>query len=97
MLNILQDGSITLTIHGKIIAQVDPIAAGSMSAIDLVIFENNARFDYYERDSGFYSLKNQHECREVKLSQAEKHGFPIEPEDVFTFFWEKKRRNAIDT
>ena len=57
MLNILPDGSITLTIRGKIIAQIDPIAACAMSAIDLVIFENNARFDYYERDSGFYSLK----------------------------------------
>ena len=97
MLNFLPDGSLTLTIKGSIVASVDPIAANKMTAIDLVLFENNARLHHYEINNGFYSLNNQKESRKVKIYNHETYGYPLEPEDSFNSYWEENRRKAIDS
>ena len=97
MLNFLSDGSITLTIKGSVIASIDPIAASKMTAIDLVLVENNARLNRYEIENGFYSFKNQEESRKVKIFNHETYGHPLEPEDSFNSFWEKMRRKSIDS
>ena len=97
MLNFLTDGSITLTIKGYVIVSIDPMAASQMTAIDLVLFENKARLNHYEINNGFYSLKNQVASRNVKILNHEKYGHPLESEDSFNSYWEKKRRESIDS
>lgn len=97
MLNILSDGSITLTIKGSVIASIDPISANQMTAIDLVLFENNVRLNHYEINNGFYSLKNQKESRNVKIFNHEKYGHPLETENSFNAYWEENRRKDIDS
>lgn len=97
MLNFLSDGSITLTIKGAIVASIDPIGASQMTAIELVLFENNARLNHYEINNGFYSLKNQMESRNVKIFNHETYGHPLEPEDSFNSYWEENRRKYIDS
>ena len=96
MLNFLPDGSITLTIKGSTVASIDPIAANKMNAIDLVLFENNARLHDYEMNNGFFSLNNQKESRKIQIYNHETYGYHLEPEDSFNSCWEENRRKAID-
>ncbi len=97
MLRLNEDGSISLTINNLVIGELDSLAADEITARELVRWENIVRLQHYERNFGFWCMKNQREVREVQLENAKQFSeYELTPIDDFNEYWDLKREEAVD-
>ncbi len=89
MLHNKTNGDITLHVNGKLFATLDKTAAATMTASDLVVWENSMRREHYERIDGFYSVKSEGKVREVLKDDPQ-----LAAHDTANF--EQKRMEYID-
>jgi hypothetical protein len=99
MLRLDNDGSIRLTIHGQTVAKISPDYTATITAKELVQWENYVRLAFYEKCNGFYSQRNQRLSRDVEISDRMRFAYPlatIQPLEEFNAYWDQKREEAID-